>query len=74
MLGMPVQNAVTSDTVISKSETVEVSKPLSKSEVYDLLKEKAKDQNLSDMDKKKIYKYSVNPAVTQELKDFLGVK
>jgi len=73
-LGMPVQNAVTSDTVISKSETEDVSKLLSKSEVYDLLKEKAKDQKLSDSDKKKIYKYSVNPVVTQELKDFLGVK
>lgn len=71
-LGMPVLNAVTSDTVISKSE--QPARQLSKSEVVSMLNEKAKDQKLSEADKKKIYQYSVNPAVTQELKDFLGVK
>lgn len=72
-LGMPVQNGVTSDNVINKSETVDV-KVISKSEVVDLLKSKAKEPKLSESDKQKIVKYTMKPEVTQELKDFLGLK
>ncbi len=72
-LRLPASNGITSDNAISKSET-EVAQPLSKSEVLDLLKSKAKENKLTDSDKQKIYHFSVNPTVTDELKKFLGLK
>jgi hypothetical protein len=73
-LGMPVLSSVTSDNTISKSEDAKVETVLSKSEVVELLKNKAKDSKLSDADKQKVVRYTMNPVVTPELKEFLGVK
>lgn len=72
-LSLPVQNGVTSDTAISKSETVKEEKPLTKSEVVQLLSKKATEAKLSESDKQKIVKFTMNPEVTQELKTFLGL-
>jgi hypothetical protein len=73
-LGMPVLNSVTPDNTISKSEVPAQEKVLSKSEIVDLLKNKAKDAKLSEADKQKVVRYTMNPVLTPELKEFLGVK
>jgi hypothetical protein len=72
-LRIPARKGIDADTVISKSESVVEEKVISKSEVVDLLKSKAKGP-LSDQDKQKIFKFTMNPTVTPELKEFLGLK
>lgn len=72
-LGMPVLSSVNSDNTIVKSEEAVKEVVLSKSEILDLLKTKAKDK-LSNADKEKIVRYTMNPVMTPELKEFLGVK
>lgn len=72
-LRIPARKGIDADTVISKSEPVVEEKVISKSEVVDLLKSKAKEK-LSDQDKQKIFKFTMNPTVTPELKEFLGLK
>ena len=72
-LSLPNHKGFASGNVIAKSETSEM-KVLTKSDVVEMLNEKARDASLTAIDRKKLMSFTMNPVLTPELKTFLGIK
>ena len=70
----PARKAITEIDFVKKSEEAVVEKPLTKSEVKEILAKKVQDPKLSSADRKAINEFYLNDAGVEKIKHLLNTK